>query len=674
LGEKGDTAPRAADREAIRVAAWPEGDLAADAGILRSSAMPEAAGYQKFFAELKRRRVFRVIAVYGAVAFVVLQVADIAFPGLGLPPWALTLVLALILLGFPIAVVLAWAFEMTPGGVKRTEAAAPGEITAIVSEPAQRRWPAGLLALAGIAALMAGAWWVGRSSAPAGEGAGIVRAASANEILDVAYADLAGDTRPSVGVLPFADLSPEGDQVYFADGMSEELLNALAKVRALRVAGRTSSFAYRNVEKDLREIGEELGVQYLVEGSVRKQGARLRITAQLVDAEDNFHLWSETYDRTLDDVFAVQEEIAGAIAEALKVSLGVDDGDRLVAPTGDIGAYEIYLTARARMRERGQGVPEAVRLFEAVVARDSTWAPGWAGLAQAHSLVPYYLPRELDEDEEDAIWRSSLDAAEAAAERALSLDPRSAGGEVALGNVLRDRWQWQEAEAHYVRALEIDPDDVEAHQQYAEHLAAMGRLDEALRSARRAVALDPTSAIRLNVLGYILAMNGRPQESIPQFELAVLHGPDLFMAWGNLARVQRQLGRIDEAERTVREEILPRFLPEGEERAEADRTAAAAFAAFRARDPAALEACCESTGRRIDAARWLVVGDTARAIEALREAASDLPEYGYQALYIVWSSELDAIRDDPRVREIHADVLERAVLSDAVLRRAAPGE
>ena len=636
--------------------------------------MPEAPGYQRFFAEMKRRRVFRVMAVYGAVAFVVLQVADIAFPGLGLPPWALTLVLALILLGFPIAVVLAWAFEMTPEGVKRTESAAPGEITAIVAEPAGRRWPAGLLALAGIAALMAGAWWVGRSSAPAGEGTGIVRAASANEILDVAYADLAGDTRPSVGVLPFADLSPEGDQVYFADGMSEELLNALAKVRALRVAGRTSSFAYRNVEKDLREIGGELGVRYLVEGSVRKQGDRLRITAQLVDAEDNFHLWSETYDRTLDDVFAVQEEIAGAIAEALQVSLGVEGADRLVAPTGDIGAYEIYLTARARMRERGEGVHEAVRLFENVVARDSSWAPGWAGLAQAYSLVPYYLAPGLEEDQEDAIWRSSLDAAEGAARRALSLDPRSAGGEVALGNVLRDRWQWQAAEAHYLRALEIDPDDVEAHQQYAEHLAAMGRLDEALRSGRRAVALDPTSAIRLNVLGYILSMNGRLREAIPQLELAALHGPDLIMPWNNLARVRQQLGVLDEAERTIRLEVLPRFARDEQERAAADRRVTARFAALRARDPAALEACCESGAWRDDPAGWLLVGDTARAIQALRRAARDLPEYGYQALYPVWTSEIDPIREDPRVREIFADILDRTGLSGAVLRRAAPGE
>ena len=199
---------------------------------------------------------------------------------------------------------------------------------------------------------MWGAWAVGKRvgesgaearapAAVAAEAAGgtAVRGPNADRnaaVLQVAYADLAADTRPSVAVLPFTDLSPAGDQGYFADGMSEELLNALAKIRELRVAGRTSSFAYRNVEKDLREIGSELGVRYVVEGSVRKQDDRLRITAQLIDAADNFHLWSETYDRTLDDVFVVQEEIAGAIAEELQVSLGLAEGGVLIAPTAAV--------------------------------------------------------------------------------------------------------------------------------------------------------------------------------------------------------------------------------------------------------------------------------------------------------------------------------------------------
>ena len=635
--------------------------------------MSEIQGYQRFFAELKRRRVFRVMAVYGAVAFVVLQVADIALPGLGLPDWTITLILAFTLLGLPIAIVLAWAFETTPEGVKRTTKADPGEITEILSAPAAKRWPAGLLALLGVCALVAGAWWMGRSTAlevdvPAApttaEG---VRSARDAEVLQLAYADLSEDARPSIAVLPFADMSPGGDQEYFADGMTEELLNVLAKIRELRVAGRTSSFAYKGQEKDLREIGRELGVRYVVEGSVRKQDDRLRITAQLVDAGDNFHLWSDSYNRTMDDVFAVQEEIAGAIAAELQVSLGLEEGGALVAPIADLEAYEMYLTARARMRERGPAVHEAVRLFEAVVAIDSTWAPGWAGLAQAYSLTPFYNPGAVSENIGPAVWAPALEAAEQAAVRALTIDPRVAGAEVALGNVFRDRWEWDEAEAHYLRALEIDPDDVEAHQQYAEMLAGIGREDEALRSVRRAVALDPTSAIRLNVLGYILLLNDRPKESIAQLELAVVHGADFPMPYENLSRAHLFLGNLDEAERWNRQEYIPRLGFDAGTEEEWDRWAAARFEAFRNRDVEAYRACCESVGLAGD---YLILGDTLRAVESFEDRYRDRPRYNSNALNPLWRPGVEKLREDPRFREVFEEILAHAGLEGAELRRA----
>ncbi|MGD2124332.1 MAG: adenylyl cyclase, partial [Gemmatimonadota bacterium] len=255
--------------------------------------MPENPRYQRFFADLMRRRVFRAMAVYGAVAFGVIQGVDIVLPRLGLPDWTVTLVVWVCVLGFPVAMLLTWAFERTPEGLRLTDDAKAEELDAIVAEPAGRRWSSGLLALLGVMALVTGAWWVGRSTAMGEAGSG--RTTGASEVLQRAYADLADDLRPAIAVLPFSDFSPEGDQQYFADGISEELVNALVKIQGLRVTGRTSSFAYRNVEKDLREIGSELGVRYLVEGSVRKRGDRLRITAQLVDADDNFHLWSEAY-------------------------------------------------------------------------------------------------------------------------------------------------------------------------------------------------------------------------------------------------------------------------------------------------------------------------------------------------------------------------------------------
>jgi TolB-like protein len=630
--------------------------------------MSDTSGYQRFFAELKRRRVFRVMAAYGAIAFAFLQVADVVFAGLGLPEWALRVVVVLTLLGFPAALVLSWAFEVTPHGLKKTEEAEPREIAEIVSAPPAQRWSSGLLALLGVVALMAGAWWAGRTTAPGVVGP--VRAANAAEVLGRAYADLDEDGRPSLAVLPFADMSPEGDQEYFADGMSEELLNALVKIKGLRVAGRTSSFAYRNVEMDLRDIGRELGVRYVVEGSVRKQGERLRITAQLVDASDNFHVWSDTYEGALDDVFAVQEEIASAVAGQLRVSLGLEEGGALVAPTADLEAYDLYLRARARMRERGAGVDEAVKLFEEVVARDSTWAPGWAGLAQAYSLVPYYeAGARSAAGIRPETWESALAAAETAASRALAVDPRVAGADVALGNAYRDRWEWNQAENHYIRALEIDPDDVEAHQQYSELLAATGREDEALRSARRAVALDPTSAIRMNELGWMLFMNGRPTEAIRQLELASAHNPDLFYPYHSLYHIRLAQGEVEEAERLWRHEYLPRLGFDEMTQEMWDRAGAARFAALRDRDPAAYEACCAPWNVASD---WLILGDTARAIDALRDSYRDAPKYDVNTVYGLWVPHFDGIRDLTHFQKFLSAALVHVGLPGAELRRASP--
>ncbi len=643
--------------------------------------MSETPAYQRFFAELKRRKVFRVAAVYGATGFVVLQVADLLAEGMELPSVVLRTTMFLVLLGFPIAMVLAWALELTPDGVKRTDPAETGELEAIVAGPVGSRWPAGVLALLGILALVAGAWWVGRSTAPGAEDATSVAGSSAGSsiagggsgrdaaVLQLAYADLDTDQRPSIAVLPFADMSQAGDQEYFADGMTEELLNALAKIRELRVGGRTSSFAYKGQDKDLREIGSELGVQYVVEGSVRKQDDRLRITAQLVDATDNFHVWSESYDRTIDDVFAVQEEIAEAIAEELQVSLGLDDQQSLVAPIGDLDAYELYLTGRARMRQRGDGVEEAVQLFEATVARDSGWAPGWAGLAQAHSLVPYYGDFE-GRDELWAIWETSLDAAEIAAGRALEIDPGNAAAEVALGNVYRDRWDWEPAEQHYLRALEIDPDDVEAHQQYAEFLAGTGRLDEGLRSARRAVALDPTSAIRLNVLGYILHLNGRPAEALPQYELAAVHGGEFPSIYLNMVRANLALGEFDRAEAVLLEEYVPRFVDPDlnpSEQGGVRTRLAAGIDALRAGDVEAFDACCEQDGRLEN---YLALGDTARAFDMASEHVLAGPGFSVNVAQVVWYSAWDGLRSDPRYQEM----LRHTGLEGVEPKRAAAGE
>jgi TolB-like protein len=627
--------------------------------------MPETPRYQRFFADLKRRRVFRAMAVYGALSFGSIQVVDIVLPRLGLPDWTVTVAVWVFVLGFPVAMLLAWAFERTPEGLRLTEDAGAEELDAIVAEPAGRRWSSGIMALLGVLALVTGAWWVGRTTATGDTGS--ARQSMVSGPLQRAYADLADDARPAIAVLPFSDFSPGGDQRYFADGISEELVNALVKVQGLRVTGRTSSFAYRDVEKDLREIGSELGVRYLVEGSLRKQGDRIRITAQLVDADDNFHVWSESYDRTLSDVFALQEEIAISVARQLQVSLGLEPGGVLVAPTSDIEAYDLYLRARALIRERGPGIREAVAMLQEVVTLDSLWAPGWAALAQAHSLLPFYQGSGHEGMVAPALWASALGSAVSAAEQALALDLRVAGADVALGNAYRDRWEWELAESHYIRALEIDPDDVEAHQQYAELLAAVGREDEALRSARRAVALDPTSAVRLIDLGLILYLNARIEEAVLQLELAIVRDPDLAPAYTSLALAQMALGDVAEAERLWREEYIPRLDLDQAARIDWDRTLAARFEAIRSQDPAAYERCCAEFHVALD---WLMVGDTIRAIQTISEAVRESARFDARLFYSFWHPGLDGIRNDPRFQEALSEALGLAGLSGARLRRA----
>jgi tetratricopeptide (TPR) repeat protein len=268
------------------------------------------------------------------------------------------------------------------------------------------------------------------------------------------------------------------------------------------------------------------------------------------------------------------------------------------------------------------------------------------------------------------VWAPALDAAEAAALRALRLDPRLAAAEVALGNVYRDRWDWEQAETHYLRALEIDPDDAEAHQQYGEMLAAMGREDLALRSARRAVALDPTAAIRINVLGYILLLNDRPEEAIAQAELAAVHGPELHPPYQNQARTYLYLGDIDRAERLEREEVIPRLGFDADTERMWDEAVATRYEAFRTGDVDAYDRCCRGRGPPSD---YLVLGYPERAIEALRERYEDRPRFNSNTLRALWWPNFDPIRDDPVFQQVLEEILDYAGLSGAELRRAPPG-
>ena len=299
----------------------------------------------------------------------------------------------------------------------------------------------------------------------------------------------------SVAVLPFVNMSGDQENAYFADGLTEEILNRLAQIGTLKVPGRTSSFAFKNQNRDLRQIGTTLGVAQVLEGSVRKSGDRLRINAQLVRTADGYQLWSHAYDRRLDDVFAIQEEIARSIADALAIQLTLGRSNKFERPTQDMGAYDNYLEARALITQRSaENLRRAAELLESAVQRDPDFAKAWAALAQARALAPYYRLAAMEE---------SLDGAEKAARKALAIDDSLAAAHSALADVLRDRFDWLAAEAEYRRALDLNQAEAESQNQYAQMLLKVGHLDAAMEHANRARELDPLAWVPPSIASVI---------------------------------------------------------------------------------------------------------------------------------------------------------------------------
>jgi adenylate cyclase len=467
--------------------------------------VPTAPPWQRLFADLKRRRVFRVLTVYGVVGFVVLQAADLLVPVLLLPEWTYRLMGLALLAGFPVAIALAWAFDLTGEGVRRTDPADAGELARIAAAPRRQRWPAGVMALAASTLLLGGAWLALGGGGPGGDPAPGASSPSPGGV-------------PSLAVIPFADLAADPDDAWFADGLTEEVLNRLARTPGLKVAGRTSSFQFKGHDEDLRVVGARLGVGHILEGSVRRAGGRLRITAQLVSVADGFHLWSDSFDRQLDDVFAIQDDIARAIVDALRLEL--DATPAMGAPTANLAAYERLLEARTLIARRGgQSLQRAIVLLDEAVRLDPAFAPAWGALAQAHSLVYWY--------DVDVPRTTALTRAEAAAQRALQLDPELASAHQVLGDVLRDRYRWLEAEASYRRALALSPNDVEANSQYGQMLTRLGLFGAAIPFVGRAAELDPLAAVAPSVLGVLLHTTGDAAAGMALVRRARGLAPDL---------------------------------------------------------------------------------------------------------------------------------------------------
>lgn len=491
--------------------------------------MSTSRDYQRFFAELKRRKVFRTVALYGAAAFGVLQAVDVLVDALRLPPSLTTITALVVIAGFPLTVALAWSYQVTPEGLRKTDNASGEELDEIIGAPALRRWPSGLAALLGLILFSLGAWWT------------LVRDPT--------------PTDASVAVLPFADLSPAGDQEYFADGMAEEILNALVRVPDLRVTSRTSAFAYKDVDKDLREIAEELDVSAVLEGSVRRDSSRVRVTAQLIDARTGFHIWSETFTREQRDLFTIQDEIARSIARALRVSLlpGTAEAAMVEPTTGDPGAYDEYLRGRFEFQRRTpESLLAAIDHFDRATQLDPDFALAWAGLGLTYALVPFYgraIPFE-----------TALAKAREAADRAVALDPELPQAHAAVGQAL----PFGPARAGAFRqAIELDSLYAEAHQWLGETLSHLGRHAEAVEEGRIAIELDSMSRAANLDYGRNLMRAGRLGEAVAQFKKMIDRDPGWTSGWGNLANVYMDAGQYDSARAAIEQSARIKPIWEG---------------------------------------------------------------------------------------------------------------
>ena len=452
----------------------------------------DLAGIGDFIAELKRRRVVRAVLGWGILSFAVLQIYEPVMHGLHLPEWTLTLVVVVLGVGFPATFVLAWIFDMGPGGVERTPSA-PGE----AQTPVQRVRTALLLMGLGLLISIPGWLWYARQErAPAAVPPVADERASAHPAPGAT-------SGPSIAVLPFADLSPQHDQEYFADGLAEEILNALAHVQGLRVPGRTSSFWFKGKNVELAEIGRKLNVTHVLEGSVRRAGTRLRVAAQIVSVSDGYHLWSEIFDRDQVDVFAIQDQVAKAVADAMKVKLRPEgDSSASRVPTANLGAYDQYLLgtqflARYTMADFRQGITA----LEKALALDPGMAPAWASLA----FGLWLNSENLDSPEEADARRRAIEAAE----RAVALDTRLADGYASRAMTrLEYQWNYSGAVEDSDRALALAPQAPLVLLNRCYLLRSIGRLAESAASARKAIEIDPLSARARSQLTYTLIAIG----------------------------------------------------------------------------------------------------------------------------------------------------------------------
>jgi serine/threonine-protein kinase len=567
-----------------------------------------------FFGELKRRNVYKVAVAYVVAGWALAQGIAQVFPVFEIPNWAVRLIVLAIVIGFPIALVVAWAFELTPQGIKRTEDV---DLTSSAQRPAKRTWMF-VVVIGG--AISLSLFFLGRYTAR--------NSSSAFEL-----------PAKSIAVLPLLNESGDPADEYFSDGLSEELIAALAQIKELKVIGRSSSFRFKDRKEETKTIGEKLGVATLLEGTVRKQGERVRIVAELINAADGIELWTRTFDRELKDIFAVQQEIAAAVASSLKVTLlGSDERSSTKPATKNTEAHNAYLQGHYYFQRRNlEDYRKAVGHYDEAIRLDPDYALAYAERSEAWTLIG-----DLTGEGKTAWPKARTDA-----EKAVAIAPALAEAHAALGWVrFFTEWRFAEGLSELKRAKELAPANPTANDLLARVIVYLGRLDEAEKQGRQAVELDPLASAPQNNLARILWYQGKLDEADAVARKAAELQPNSASSrrWQVLVAIRR--GDKETALREAQlepDESYRRFELALAQFARGDRTAA---------DAALADLIANNRGLDYQIAQvYAVRGEKEKAFEWL-QIAFDNHDTGMLALLV--DPLLRSLSDDPRYKNLLA--------------------
>jgi TolB-like protein/lipoprotein NlpI len=584
-----------------------------------------------FFGELRRRNVYKVAVAYAIVGWLLVQIATQVFPFLEIPIWVVRLVIALVVIGFPIALVIAWAFEATPEGIKRTEDV---DLTT-QTRTKSHTWI--YIVVIG-AAISVALFFIGRYTAQA------PRQSEATT----------GIPQKSIAVLPFDNRSEDKANAYFAEGVQDEILTRLAKITDLKVIGRASTQRFKSGTDDLAQVAKQLGVAHLLEGSVQKAADRVRVNVQLINATTSAHLWADTYDRNITDVFAVESEVAKTIAEKLAAKLtGAEEHAIAARPTQNAQAHELYLKGRHFWNKRtGADLKRAVEYFMQATAADPNYALAYAGLADTYVLMPN-LGAGMPAD--------CYPKAKSAALRALQIDDNLGEAHTSLACVLAyDDLDFAQADTEYQRALGLSPNYATAHQWYADTvLTPTGRFEEAIAEFKRALELDPLSLIVHTDLATSYRCARRTQDGLDILHRALEIDPNFYYAHRNRGLL---FAAEREYEKAITEYEKARAISE-DSRILALIAHAYGLSGNKAEPAKTLEQLKARSQQRYVSAFsfclvYLALGDKEKAIDSLEQslrdrAGSDIAKIRFEPL-------LDPLRGEPRFVELENKILAKA--------------